>query len=264
MTESLVVNLMTELPPRTQWAAVSTTLQGLLAAVNAPDTLQLHHAGRGDWKTPSGLLDLVARKQPDLVVTWRNLAGDSEALQWDVGPVVHALTQGSDVPVLLLPDPHRQDFEERVGTSNRVLVVTDHLTGDDRLVNWAVAFTAHQGHLHLAHIEDQAVFEHYMEIISRLPGIPTEEAREGLLAKLLALPEDYCDSVTQGLTEHGIDEHIVSIVTLGNPVSDYPALVERHRIELLVCNTKDPGQQAMDALAHALAVALHDVPLLLL
>jgi hypothetical protein len=244
--------------------AVAPAVERLLAALDGPASLELVTAGLADWKTPQGRLALVESQAPDLIVTWRNLAGTPDTLDWDLGPVVHALTQGSGVPVLLLPDPHRPDFDARVGTPTRTLIVTDHLTGDDRLANWGVALTPQHGHLHLAHIEDRAVFEHYMDAISRLPEINTDQARELLLAKLLSLPEAYCASLTAELAEHHVDERIVSLVALGDPIGDYPGLVEQHRIDLLICNTQDPGQRAMDALAHALAVELHDLPLLLL
>ncbi len=244
--------------------AVEPAVKRLLASLDGPPSLELLTVGLADWVTPAGLLDLVQEQAPDLVVTWRNLAGAPGALRWDLGPVVHALTQGSERPVLLLPDPHRADFGERVATPRRVLVVTDHLTGDDRLANWGVALTPNHGHLHLAHIEDQTTFDHYVDVISRLPDIDTDRARVQLRDKLLGLPRAYCASLKQVLADQHVDEQIVDLVELGDPIARYPDLVAEHRIDLLICNTKDPGQRAMDALAHALAVELHDLPLLLL
>jgi hypothetical protein len=243
---------------------VEPALERLLSALNNPGSLDLITASQQDWKTPSGLLKLVEEQRPDLVVTWRNLTADVDALEWDLGPIIHGLTQGAEVPVLLLPDPHLPDFDDRVAAPARVLVVTDHLTGDDRLVNWGVAFTAIHGHLHLAHIEDRSVFEHYMDMISRLPEIDTASARVLLSEKLLSLPQDYCESISASLADHHIDERVISLVLMGEPVAEYPGLVETHRIDLLICNTKDPRQRAMDSLAHALAVEIHHLPLLLL
>ena len=47
--------------------------------------------------------------------------------------------------------------------TNRVMVMTDHLTGDSRLVNFAVRFTEPDGTLFLTHIEDDAVFDRYVD-----------------------------------------------------------------------------------------------------
>ena len=239
-------------------------VQQLLASLPGTSSFELVTAEFSDWNTAAGLLARVEEVSPDLVVTWRNLKGAVEASPWDLGEVVHALSQGCEVPLLLLPDPRREDAASRVAPPSRVLLVTDHLTGDDRLVNWGVALTPPQGHLHLAHVEDEAVFSHYMDAISRLPAFDTEQARTLLLEKLLALPQAYCESLRAELAEHHIDEHVISLVQLGNPIALYPSLVEKHRIDLLVCNTKDPTQRAMGALAHALAVELRDLPLLLL
>ena len=42
------------------------------------------------------------------------------------------------------------------------MAITDHLTGDDRLVNFAVKFTDDLGYLFLAHVEDATIYEKYI------------------------------------------------------------------------------------------------------
>ena len=233
-------------------------------SLNTTGSFDLVVAAQEDWRDVPGLLSLVEQRRPGLVVTWRNLLEGEQELPWTVGPVVHALTQATDIPLLLAPAPGSSAAGGTLATPTRVLVVTDHLTGDDHLVNWGVHFTAQRGHLHLAHIEERTTFEHYMDVIGRLPSIDTDAARERIHDKLLELPEDYCISIVEALAHHGIDERVVSLVSLGDPLADYQALLEKHRIELLVCNTKDAGQEAMASLAHALAVELRRLPLLLL
>ena len=61
-----------------------------------------------------------------------------------------------------------------------------------------------------------------------------------------------------------MDIHVESAVTLGHHIADYTRLVEEHKIDLLVFNTKDDDQLAMHGLAYPLAVELRQIPLVML
>jgi len=56
----------------------------------------------------------------------------------------------------------------------------------------------------------------------------------------------------------------VPIITTGHHLAEYKRLVEEHRVDLLVMNTRDDDQMAMHGLAYPLAVELRSIPLLLL
>jgi nucleotide-binding universal stress UspA family protein len=207
----------------------------------AADHLALVTLGSSDWSDVATLLRRIEQISPEL------------------GSVVDTLTQAIDVPVLLLPD--RAGALDPVRT---VMVVTDHLTGDHRLVSWAVHLAPDDGTVVLAHIEEEPFLEHILEAIGRIQGVPTERTREQLGAKLLERPRDYIQAVAAELAARGIHEKVVPVVRLGEPISEYRGLASEHGVNLLICNTKDPRQRAMEALSHALAVELRDLPLLLL
>ena len=172
--------------------------------------------------------------------------------------MVDILTQASTVPVLLLPIPGSP-----VLASVRTMVVTDHLTQDAHLVNWGVHMTPEQGVLHLAHIEDEMRFEHFAHAMRRVPGVDTAPTLARLKEKLLEMPTDYVHAVQRTLQQEDVQEQVVPVVQFGDPIALYPSLVAEYRVGLLICNTKDPGQQAMASLAHALSVSLRHLPLLL-
>ena len=54
------------------------------------------------------------------------------------------------------------------------------------------------------------------------------------------------------------------IVMLGHHLEEHRRLIDEHRIDIVVMNTKDEDQLAMHGLAYPLAVELRHVPLLML
>ena len=45
------------------------------------------------------------------------------------------------------------------GSTDTVMAITDHLEGDERLVNWAARFTSEGGTLCLTHVEDEEILQ---------------------------------------------------------------------------------------------------------
>lgn len=216
-----------------------------------------------DFDEVATVLDRVRRNPPSLVVCYRHLLGQGAKLPYSLGSTVDTLTQATDVPVLLLPRPDDEKIELPT-RAQQVMVVTDHLTGDDRLVNWAAHLCVDDGTLFLTHIEDEATLGKYLDACSKIPGIDVDVATEKLPKKLLAMPTDYIASTAEILAKQGIHENVEALVRLGDPVKDYEKLVEELNVDLLIMNTKDQSQNAMHALAYALSVEIRNRPLLLL
>ncbi len=231
------------------------TLDGRCQWLNAP---------AADSETVEGLLALVERHRPDLLVTYRNL--HSAAWQWphSLGRHLDVLTQIAHCPVLVIPHPRDEAvFAAAMNHTQVVMAATDHLAGDGRLVNCAVSLTEPGGTLVLAHIEDDGTFERYMETISKIPSIDTDNAREKILAQLLKEPRDYIRACRDELKKQGIDVSVEEVVATGHRLSEYQRLISAHGVELLVIHTRDEDQSAMHGLAYPLAVELRHIPLLL-
>ena len=211
------------------------------------------------------LLGHVERIKPDLICAYRNLHGRARRFAFSLGGHVDVLTQATTTPVLLLPDP---DEEHRLPASckntDRVMVLTDHLTGSDRIVSYGVRFTEDAGHLVLAHLENDQVFDRYLAVISKIPTIDTDEARLRIREQLLKEPKEYIRSCQDELARHGVPLAVHEEVTMGHHVAECRRLIDKHEIDLVVMNTKDEDQLAMHGLAYPLAVELRDIPLLLL
>ena len=206
------------------------------------------------------LLARLADDPPDLIVGLRHLLGHQRDLAHSLGSVVDTLTQAQPAPVLLLASVGDVLPE----ALRHVLGVTDHITGDDLLVNWATALTPADGRLFLAHVEDDLTTERFLATIERIAGLDSDLARAKIPDKLLAQPRDYLASIGTVLAEHGVGETLVPIVRTGHALTDYRHLVDAHDIDLIVVNSRDDRQWAMHGLAHALAVELRHRPLLLL
>ncbi len=211
------------------------------------------------------LLGLVEDHRPDLICTYRHLHSESWRWPYTLGEYVDVLTQVTTTPVVVLPHPESMRASDHaLQQTGVVMAMTDHLTGDAQLVNYAVRFTEPHGKLFLTHIEDETTFERYIDTISRIPSIETDDARKELLERLLKEPEDYIQSCRAVLREEGLDLSVTSVVRLGRHLREYHNLIEEHQVDLLVFNTKDEEQLAMHGLGYPLAIELRQIPLLMI
>ncbi len=255
------VTLVTDLNT-TNTAALLQRVQQFLAVLK-PDSLEWHTLGEGDYDRKSELLNKLVQQQADLIVTSRNLRQSDMNTPHSLGVYLDTLTQATQAPVLVLPDePHRG--EDTLSGTASVMVATDHLAGDARLISHAVRFTQAAGHVHLCHVEDDAVFAYYLDAISKIPAIDTALAEQTLREQLLKQPADYIVHCIEVLHSHGLTAELHAHVLMGHRLRDYRRLIDEHRTDLLVLNTKDQDQQAMHGLAYPIAVEFRDVPLLML
>jgi hypothetical protein len=176
------------------------------------------------------------------------------------------LTRETDLPVLVVPNPHEHpELRWSEEDTDEVMVLTDHLVGDDRLVNFGARFTRPGGKLFLAHLEDDRVYARYMDVIGRLPSIDTSIAERDIKARLLKEPADYVASCREVLAEQGhLTHEVIPVVKMGHTLADYTALLEEHHVDLLVFHTKEEDDLALHGKANSLAIRLRDVPILML
>jgi nucleotide-binding universal stress UspA family protein len=226
-----------------------------------------------EWVTVDGsqyqqvdeLLAHVERIRPDLICAYRNLHGRARGFAFSLGAHVDVLTQATTTPVLLLPDLTDDDrLPTGFENTDRVMVLNDELTGSDRIVAYGVRFTEPSGHLVLAHLENDHVFERYIKVISKIPSIDTDEARLRIHDQLVKEPTEYIRSCKEALEEQGLPIAVHEEVALGHHIVECKRLIDKHAIDLLVMNTKDEDQLAMHGLAYPLAIELRALPLLLL
>ncbi len=210
----------------------------------------------------SDVVQRIDELRPDLVCTFRNLHAPATDYPYSLGVYLDVLSQATDIPVLVLPSPHRH---AAIPTSTKtVMAIADHLTGDNHLVSYAARLTSPQGRLLLTHVEDRMVFSRYANVIAKIPSIETEPARRAIMDQLLNEPRDYIRSCAQGLLAAELPIETVEIVTVGHSLLDYKQLIETHDVDLLVLNTKQEDQLAMHGLAYPLCVEMRDTPILML
>jgi len=211
------------------------------------------------------LLGRVEEEKPDLIIAYRNLKSEAWKFPHSLGEFLDVLLQLTSSPVLVIPHPDAgYAAEHSLSSCNKVLAMTDHLANDYRLVSAAATFTEKGGNLTLSHIEDQTVFDRYMEAISKIPQIDTDEARELLANQLRKGPADYIDSCRTVLSELKLDIEIHAQIEFGSNLAEYKNILENEPIDLLVMRTKDNDQLAMHGQAYPLAVEMRAIPLLMI
>ncbi|MEE8326544.1 MAG: hypothetical protein V3R58_05845 [candidate division NC10 bacterium] len=169
------------------------------------EDLEWLHLGGADFASVGGLLEGVRAAAPDLVVTYRHL--HSNAWQWPhgLGEYLDVLTQATDVPVLVLPHPDAgRALPHAVADTDCVMAITDHLTDDTRLVDYALRFTSPSGTCWLTHIESQRQLDRFLATIEKIPEIQPDDARQLVEAQLLKEPRDYIESCRKGIEAQGV------------------------------------------------------------
>ena len=245
-------------------ADITSRVRSFLTAIDEAGTRWGTLSG-DDFGSVQALLESIEERKPDLIVTYRHL--HSEAWQWphSLGEYLDVMTQATSVPVLVLPHPDAdRALPHSIKDTDRVMAITNHLTGDNRLVNMAVTFTEPGGTCWLTHVESQPVFERYMDAVSRIAAIDTDVARETLAEQLLKEPRDFIAACRAEIDAQGLPIRIDEVVAMGRRVDEYGELIAKRKIDLLVLHTKDDDQLAMHGAAYALAVELRGIPLLML
>lgn len=236
------------------------TLLSETATKHSPDWRLLPN---DEFASVPELIEQIERLEPDLLCTYRNLKNPSIDFPYSLGTYLDVMTQATSVPVLVLPRPENETRKVPDNTDS-VMVITDHLTGDDRIVSVAVNLTEPGGTVLLSHVEDERQLKKYLATISKIPSLNTATAEQSLRDQLMKEPQDYVDSVRKLLQKTEIDIQIECVVQLGNQLEDYRRLIGEHKVDLLVINTKDEDQLAMHGVAYPLTVELRSVPMLLL
>ncbi|MCZ6854279.1 MAG: hypothetical protein O7G86_10205 [Gammaproteobacteria bacterium] len=236
-----------------------------LTVISEDETVRWREVSGSEFQTAGELVSLIESAAPDIICTYRNLHSSAWKWSYSLGTHVDLLTQHTDIPVMLLPHPEAaRSANHAFENTDMVMAIASHLTGDHLLVNYAVRLTEENQTLWLTHVEDQATFDRYMEVISKISTIDTDKAREDVLEQLMKEPQDYIDDCVAVLEEAGAHVQVEHLVTFGHHLSEYKRLIEEHEVDLLVLNTKDEHQLAMHGMAYALAVELRHIPLLML
>jgi len=243
---------------------ISDRARSFLSTIDDTDT-QWDTLNGGAFSSVQTLLEKIEDLKPELIITYRHL--HSEAWKWpySLGEYLDVMTQATSVPILVLPHPDAdRALPHSIKDTNRVMAITNHLTGDSQLVNIALSFTKPGGTCWLTHVENQPVFERYMDVISKIPSIDTNIAREALSEQLLKEPHDFIAACRSVIEAQSLPVKIEEVVTMGRRVEEYSELIAKREIDLLVLHTKDDDQLAMHGAAYALAVELRSIPLLML
>lgn len=216
------------------------------------------------FSTVAELLEVLDAQQTDLVMTHRHIHQTSRVPQHSLGVYLDVLTQTTSIPVFVLPGSAAAPASVADRICDRVMVVADHISGDNRLINYGAKMCRTGGSLWLCHIEDDRVFQRYMDAISRIPEIDSDDARVLIENQLIRDAQEFIDGCSDVIQAEGPNINVKSFVGRGHHLTDYRKLIEDNDVDLLVVNTKDDDQLAMHGRAYSLSVELTNVSMLLL
>jgi len=226
---------------------------------------QWHTINKDNFSSTHDLLDIVKEINPDLIFTYRNLHSQAWKYPHSLGEHLDVLIQKTSIPVFILPHPNADyAVDHAMKDCNTVMALTDHLSNDHTLVNHAVSFTENDGTLYLMHIEDIDIFDKYINAISKISTINTDNAREKIGNELLKQPENYINTIKSTLKDEKPSINIKSIVNFGHHLTEFKKYINEYKVDLLVINAKDNQQMAMHGLAYPLAIELRQIPLLMI
>ena len=245
--------------------AFAARVGAFLGKTSLCDAPAVHAVSGEAFSSTTKLLELVDASDTDLICTYRNLHSEAWRYPHSLGEYLDVLLQRTDVPVLVLSHPGA-DYaaDHALQGADVVMAVTDHLEQEHRLVNYAAALVQPGGTLWLAHVESRRTFDRYLDAISKIPTIDTEDARRRMEERLLKDAHAYVNTCAARLAQGGVNLQVRSLVEFGDHLAEYQRYVETYRVDLLVMNTKDEDQLAMHGLAYPLAVELRQIPLLML
>lgn len=210
----------------------------------------------------SSLRDVIRGVAPDLIVAHRDLGETARRTERSLGVILDELLWDSPTPVFVLPDNESGRAYVPPNAPHKVMVATDHLTGDNALVDYGARFTPDDGTLLIAQIEDDAIFERYMSEIERIPEIESSVARDRIRERLLETPRSYIASCIRELRDAGITIHIEEVVRFGHRVRDYERLVSDHNVELLCLHANWDDAPARLGMAYMIGTRCRRIPLL--
>ena len=202
----------------------------------------------------SDLLDSVIEARPDLLLMQRQL-GIHSGMEFSLGPILVSLSQKLDIPVLVLPNEFK-DLEIR-----NVLAGFDHQIDNSHLVNHSLILKKDMERLLLVHIEEESVFNYYMDAIAKIPGINTDYARTNIEETILNLAGDFFENVKDNLGQDNIKVH--EYCKLGDVVKEYKEIISQHSIDLMVFEAQDDSKLAMHSLGQSLAIQFPQLATLL-
>ncbi len=239
--------------------AVRKSLTPVLPATNAPE---FSHLDKGSYDSTATLLEQVQTIRPNLIVTYRNLDTEDWCYQNSMGSRLDTLIHQAEPPVLVVPHPKATTENYGLKGNTRVMAVTDHLTGDHQLIDYAARFVDTKGRLILVHLEDQTTFDRYMEAISKITTIDTEHARSQIHSQLLKDPHDYISSCRDRLRSLTPTIQVDEIVEFADGYDQFRRHIDQQSVELLVIKGIDHQQPGIHGLADRLINETRKIPVL--
>jgi nucleotide-binding universal stress UspA family protein len=242
--------------------SVQPYLQGL-APKGAP--IEWDCLTKESFDSTASLLRKVETLDPDLICTYRNLNTDDWHYQNSVGSRLDTLINQSTFPVLVIPHPKANSKGRyALKRNNTVVAITDHLTDDHQLIDYSAAFLERPGKLVLVHLEDQPTFDRYLDAISRITTIDTENARQQLATQLLKAPEAFVQSCRERLNEANSGIDLMEIVKFAKGIDRFKETIHELEADLLVMKGIDHDQPGIHGLAQRLINETRQIPVLVI
>ena len=229
------------------------------------DSTSWQHLCQDSVDSTAQLLEQVEALQPDLICTYRNLNTNDWRYQKSIGSRLDTLISHANRPILIIPHPESgHAAEHALQQSKIVLAITDHLSAEQQLIDFAIAFIEPDGELVLTHLEDENDFNRYLDAISKIETIDTELATRELAAQLLKGPKAFVNSCRDRLSTLRPDVTVTDVVRFAPNIDCFRDLVREKTADLLVLNGYDHREPGIHGLAQVLINETRQIPTLVI
>lgn len=257
--------LVTDLP-ESETVELASALKPYFNRLSAvPSATEWQHLPQGSVDSTAQLLKQVETIQPDLICTYRNLNTDDWRYQKSIGSRLDTLISHSKPPILIIPHPESGHADEHaLRQSKIVLAITDHLSVEQQLIDYATAFLEQDGELVLTHLEDEHDFNRYLDAISKIETIDTDLAARELAVQLLKEPKAFVVSCRDRLGKLRPDITVTDVVKFAPNIDCFRDLVREKTADLLVLHGFDHREPGIHGLAHVLINETRQIPILVI
>lgn len=230
--------------------------------LNDPD-LRIETFNISEFTSVVDCIRNIRALNPDLIISER-LLGLPDTTLPSIGAYVDSFSYRVDCPVCIVPFNFLKRNYEKCEALKNIMVLSESIQGDSKLVNFALNFVSIGTKLVLTDMINGKTFNYYIELVSKIASIETEPAREELQKLIVKMASEFEDDCITKLEEIMPDLAVAKHIDFAYKVQDYLNILNEHKADILIINSRTDEEKNLNTIAHSLAISVTDIPVMLI